>query len=400
MHILYHHRTAGDRVELVHIMGMVRALRQMGHTVDICSPPGCDPERTAPNRKGSARRNGTLRTRLKRFARRAPPILFEGAELSYNLYSLAQMTRLFRRRRPDLLYERATANSIAPTLLARRWGVPIVQEVNVTADVGRLRPLVLGDLTRRIERWVGRRADLVVTVSEEFRRRLAASGYPAERALICQNAADPDVFGPDAVEPAQRPPNVPSDAVLVGYVGAFVPWHRPDLLVEAARRLASGYPEARWLLVGDGVARPRIEELLGRWGLTDRFWMPGAVPHRAVPSYLAAMDAAVLPDSNQFGSPMKLFEYMSMARAVVAPRVPAVCEVLNDEEQGLLFEPGGVSSLCAALERVLGDAPLRERLGRSARRHVLRNYTWRRNAERVLSALGLAPERRMEGNRE
>jgi hypothetical protein len=47
MHILYHHRTAGDRVEAVHILGIVRALRAMGHTVEISSPPGCDPERKA-----------------------------------------------------------------------------------------------------------------------------------------------------------------------------------------------------------------------------------------------------------------------------------------------------------------------------------------------------------------
>ncbi len=398
MHVLYHHRTAGDRVELVHIMGMVGALRRMGHTVDICSPPGCDPERGPAPRSSPAGSNGTLRAALKRFARQAPLVLFEAAELAYNLYSLAEMSRLARRRMPDLIYERATANSIAPTLMARRWGVPIVQEVNVTADVGRLRPLVLGDLTRRLERWVGRRADLLVTVSEEFRRRLVASGYPAEWAMVCQNAADPAEFDPAGVRPAQPPPNVPPDAVVAGYVGAFVPWHRLDLLVEAAGRLAPRHPQARWLLVGEGVERPRIEELLGRWDLWDRFWLPGAVAHGAVPSYLAAMHVAVLPDSNQFGSPMKLFEYMSMGRAVVAPRVPAVCEVLADGQQGLLFRPGDCRSLCRALECVLDDPELRERLGRNARRHVLRNFTWQRNAERVLSTLGRRVGHRTEGH--
>ena len=133
MHILYHHRTAGDRVEAVHIMGMVRALREMGHTVVICSPPGCDPERkqaaegrAEPAVERRAPVEGPLRRVLKRFARKAPPLLFELFELAYNVRSLAAMLRLARERRPDLIYERTTANSIAPTYLARRWRIPII----------------------------------------------------------------------------------------------------------------------------------------------------------------------------------------------------------------------------------------------------------------------------------
>jgi glycosyltransferase involved in cell wall biosynthesis len=383
MHVLYHHRTSGDGVEGVHIMGIVRALRELGCTVDIASPPGCSPE----NRKATEAQGGGLRRRLKRFARRAPPVLFELAELAYNACALAQMLRLARHRRPDLIYERTTSNSVAPTLLAGWLGVPIVQEVNVTAQAGRFRKLVLRRLTLAIERWVARRAALVVTVSHAFKAMLVRAHWPADRIIVCPNAISPDEFAPDAVEPAARPPHVQPDDLVVGYVGSFLPYHGLDVLVDIARQMAAGRPRVCWLLVGDGVERRRLEGLIDRHGLRSRFWLPGKVPHEDVPRYVAAMDVAVLPHSAAFNSPMKLFEYMGMARAIAAPRVPAIEEVLTDGKNGLLFQPGEADSCRQALERLVGDSALRARLGGNARECVLANHTWPRNGRRLLRAV-------------
>jgi glycosyltransferase involved in cell wall biosynthesis len=390
VHILYHHRTAGDRVEAVHILGMVRALRAMGHTVEISSPPGCDPERkaTGPERPDApAPQEGTLRSRLKRFARKAPLWVFEIAELGYNVYSFGDLLRRrFAAGRPDLILERTTSNSFAPTWLARRWKAPIVQEVNVTTRIGRLRPLVLRGTTERIERWVARRATLIVTVSRAFERLLTADGFPAEKMLVCQNAIDPAEFDPETVKPLARPAGM-EEAFIAGYVGAFVPWHRVDLLVESARALAPRYPRLRWLLVGDGVERPRIEKLLADAGLTEKFWLAGAVRHSLIPSYLLAMDAAVMPHSNRFGSPMKLFEYMAMGRPVVMPDVPPIAEVIEDGVNGMLFRAEDAAALSGALARLVEDAALRRRLGARARQDALERHTWEANARRVLEAV-------------
>ncbi len=401
MHVLYHHRTAGDRVETVHIMGMVRALRDMGHTVEISSPPGCDPER--PPAPGGAdagdRSEGLLRGALKRLARKAPPVVFELAELAYNAYSLVAMWRCARRRGPDMIYERTTSNSVTPTLLSRLWKVPVVQEVNVTADIGRLRPLVLETLTKALERWMVRRTDLFVTVSETFKAMLVERGWPAERILVCQNAIDPGAFDPSQIMAANGSAAFGDGAVVVGYVGAFVPWHRTDMLVDAARELSADHPGARWLLVGDGVEKPLVEAKIERYGLADRFSLPGAVPHERVPCYLKDMDVAVMPHSNTFGSPMKLFEYMAMAKAVVVPRVPAIEEVVTHGETGMLFDPGDQASLTETIGRLIEDSEIRSNMGQKARELVLCEHTWRRNAERVLERLDieLTPGGRRDG---
>jgi glycosyltransferase involved in cell wall biosynthesis len=99
------------------------------------------------------------------------------------------------------------------------------------------------------------------------------------------------------------------------------------------------------------------------------------------------MDVAVLPNSEAFNSPMKLFEYMSMAKPVIAPRVPAIEEVICDGENGLLFEPGDLAGFCDAVGRLHDDAGLRRRVGRNARECVLSNHTWEGNARRMLQTI-------------
>ena len=99
------------------------------------------------------------------------------------------------------------------------------------------------------------------------------------------------------------------------------------------------------------------------------------------------MDYAFLPDSNEYGSPMKLFELMAMGVAVVAPDYDPVAEVIADGATGWLFPR---KRLDACVDRVLAlaDNPgERERVGAAARAYIERERRWRNNAEQLLSLL-------------
>ena len=90
----------------------------------------------------------------------------------------------------------------------------------------------------------------------------------------------------------------------------------------------------------------------------ERFIKPfaGEVPHAAIPAHIAAMDVAVIPMAADYGSPTKTFEYMAMGRAVLAPAVPALREVLEDGRTARLTRPGSVGELAGAM-RELADDP-------------------------------------------
>jgi len=385
MKILYHYRTRGIGAEAVHIAGIATAFERLGHQVDFSSPTGIDPrEAVRAPRPDTARRRGLFDA----IAHYCPGFVFELFELAYNVVAWARNRRLLRRGGYALIYERHAFFLFTTALLAQRQRVPLVIEVNELVGDERVRaqPL-LAPLVRACDRFVFRRASLIVVVAPHLKRRLEARGVNGARILVLCNGVDEEAFAqPAPGEPVRRRYEV-GDSVLLGFVGGLSAWHRLDLLFEVFARLRRRDLDVRLMIVGDGVEREALVELARRLGVLDRTQFVGRVSHADIPSHLAAMDIGVVPHSNEYRSPIKLFEYMGQGRAVVAPRTEPIAEVVQDGVNGLLFEPGQADGLCQALERLTKDASLRSRLGAQARQDVLRKHTWTQNARAVLGRL-------------
>jgi glycosyltransferase involved in cell wall biosynthesis len=99
------------------------------------------------------------------------------------------------------------------------------------------------------------------------------------------------------------------------------------------------------------------------------------------------MDACVVPHSNDYRSPIKLFEYMAQERPVLAPRTEPIESLLEEGREALLFIPLDVQSLRSALRKLLGSSELRQSLGRSARRLVEERHTWEKNARAIMARI-------------
>lgn len=389
MKILYHHRTRGRDVEGVHIRGIVQALRALGHDVSVMSFPGADPEHAPMAAEPQA--SGVL----ARWVTRLPGVLFEAMELLYNAVTLLRLCHAWRRgRAPALVYERYSLFLFATVWLAHRRGVPIVLEVNDSALVERVRPLRMQRVARAIERWCFRRATGLVFISTYFRNR-ATDAY---------GALAPSVVSPNAVTlPAFDPTRFDRDAlrtqrglrgrIVCGHVGAFAHWHGVDAFVDAISQRLAQVPDLALVFVGDGKTLPAIRELIARRGLADRVLLPGRVPHDEVASWIACMDYAVLPNSNHYGSPMKLFELMSMGVAVVAPDYDPVTEVIADGRTGWVFPRGDHAACVAKVLELAADPVQRQRVGAAARDYIARERQWRNNAEQLLTLVpqGVAP---------
>jgi glycosyltransferase involved in cell wall biosynthesis len=112
-----------------------------------------------------------------------------------------------------------------------------------------------------------------------------------------------------------------------------------------------------------------------------------------VPGFLDACDILVSPHvrgpdgSDFFGSPTKLFEYMAMARPVIASRLGQPADIIKDGQTGILVESGNAEDLAHAIKRLSRDEALRARLGTAAREAVAAQYTWRHNAGRVFQTI-------------
>ena len=369
----------------MHIQGVVRALTLLGHEVCVVGPPGvpadasCDASQT-PRRAAWARI-------WQQISGAAPEWLFEMLECAYGGYCFVVLSRAVRKHRPHLIYDRYSLFNFGPTAVAGSYGVDLVTEFNDATVIRRSRPLLFERLARRIEKTTLRRSTLVVTVSERLGELLVSTHDLPDRAfVVTPNAVDPQRFAIADGSEMRRCLGLERKAVI-GVVGSFVAWHGLDYLVRSVARLLDQRPDCRVLLVGDGPVRRGIEALIERCGLEGKVSFTGFVAPEEVPKYIACMDVCVMPDSNEHGSPMKIFEYMAMSKAVVAPAYPPIERVIEHGGNGILFRPRDEAALGRAISSLLDDPELRRRLGHQARLDVLENHTWQKNVETLLAAL-------------
>ena len=382
MNVLFHHRTRGRDVEGVHIRGVVGALRDLGHAVDVVAPPGVAVTHAAPA-ANVAKKKSALNWSL--LSSRLPESAFEAIELAYNAYALVALGQRLLRRKYELVYDRYALFSTAGVLAARARGVPLILEVNDSALVDRIRPLALRAAARRVERFIWKAADAVVTISSYFRDLIIEAGVDPARVHVVANAVDDVAFAALPDDGAVTKRLGLEDHVVIGYVGAINHWRRLDLLIDAFAALSSRHPHARLLVIGEGADRVAIEADVQRRALGDRVRFVGQVAHAEILSWLAAIDVAVIPHSNDYGSPMKLFEYMAAGKAVVAPWLPPIVSIVGDDDGGVLFAPLDRTALTDVLDKLLDDPARRASIGARAREKVMSSYIWRAHAEAILA---------------
>jgi glycosyltransferase involved in cell wall biosynthesis len=386
MRILYHHRTQGEEPESIHIGSIVTALRELGHEVRIVGPVDIDhPAGDAGAQPPGAGRRPSLLARIKRAVPRA---VFELLQVAYNVVAWRRLDRAIAQFRPDMVYERYALFGFAGVMLARRRGVPLVLEVNT--PYAQAWAKYYGLTLQRFARWLERRtlcaAPQVVTVTHVQAQLLGKIGVPPGRITVSHNAIDAawcDAAG--RADPGLRG-RLGLSGVVVGFVGTMNRWQGIPKFGSVIASVLERHPDASFLFVGDGEFRRPLEDICREQGTLHKVVFAGRQPHAKIPAFVAAMDIAVLLDSNAYGSPMKIFEYWGMGKPVVAPAVAPVVEVLAGGETGLLIEPGNASQLAERIVELARDPALRARLGAAGRAHVLAHHTWRNNAEQILAA--------------
>ena len=279
-----------------------------------------------------------------------------------------------------------------PLMYSRDW--PLLWPVVVGP---RRPPLVIweahdlpqGRLARRALRRLLPRLDGVVSISHGLARELAGwGGDDSPPVLVAPDGVDLERFTPalSAAE-ARRRIGLPVDRQIVLYAGHLYRWKGVDTLARAAARLPA---TAQVVIVGGTPAdRTRFAGWLCREGLTERVYLAGYVPPTQVPTYLAAADVLVLPNSGSvpiahtYTSPLKLFEYMAAVRPIVASDLPALREVLAHDKIAWLVPADSPPALAAGIIAILKDPARGQRLAAAAAAAV-RRYTWDERAACVL----------------
>jgi glycosyltransferase involved in cell wall biosynthesis len=231
------------------------------------------------------------------------------------------------------------------------------------------------------------RADLVLVPTETARAHLKARGL-GERVEVVPPGVDVDHFD------WEPPPNPAEPFARVLFAGQIAAGRGVRLLATAIGLLRQRRP-LRLMLAGavDETFRPLYEQSLVDTGLPHHeIEALGPIDHDDIPRVIAQATVCVAPGTPDqlarplAGFPTKLLEYMACRRAVVAPRVPSVQEVLEDGQDGLLFDPGSAEDLARAVGQLLDDTELRDALAESGYRRVRSAYPASATRRRVLES--------------
>ena len=274
---------------------------------------------------------------------------------------------------------RAIAADVRPD-----WVVsPDVQTLLLSASILRIRrALFLHAAPERLMRHAlaGRFVD------RHLDRILCCSRFIAERARLTPVDAGKLAIVPNGVPLPARRPFVDRRPVRLGIVGRVVEQKQHGVLLEACVLLQRWLPGAfRLDIVGvkDGPFAAALDSRIAALGLGDVVRWTGFVGDRD--RLYGELDILVAPAVDEpFG--LTVPEAGSHGLPVVAARSGAFPELIEEERTGLLFEPGDAAALAQALERLIGDAAMRRRLGEAARAHVGGRFTIDNMTERFLSA--------------
>jgi len=376
--ILYHHRTRSKDGQYVHISELIGALRGLGHEVMVVAPAAMEHAKFGDD--------AGLVALLKRYV---PHFAYELMEFAYAFVAYFRLRRAALAFRPDCLYERYSLFLPAGVWIKKTFGLPMLLEVN--GPLYEERDKYEGGISlRRLARWsqhyVWRSADFVLPVTGVLADIVQAAGVPKERVYVIPNGIDPERFGNNSLSTQAAKAKLGlGDRLVLGFTGFVREWHGLDRVVDLVAERGNKDSGLHLLIVGDGPARETLQARARERGIVDRVTVTGVVDRDRVPDYVAAFDVALQPAVVPFASPLKLFEYLAMGRAVVAPAMPNILEVLTDGENAVLFDPDSPDGMPRAIERILNDSELRRRVAGGARGTIeRRKLTWHNNAQRVV----------------
>ncbi len=305
--------------------------------------------------------------RVIEFPKRGSLISFRSAR------QFLRLARFIRREKFEVVHSHDLWANLVAVPAARLARAPVI--ISSQRDLAHLawytpsRTKVIRRIHRMATRVIANSAAVADMLVNEFR-------IPADRVRVMRNGVDLSRFkkrtGPRAAPLDQLDPDA-KILLTVANMHSAVKGHYD--LIEAARNICPVFPGVRFVLAGDGVERPKIEEAVRSAGMEKNFIFLG---QRAdVPELLASADIFVLP-SRAEGLPNAALEAMAAGLPVVATRVGGIPEIIENGVSGLLVPPQDSASLARALLRVLGDPEFAARLAAASLERACSEFSFER----------------------
>jgi glycosyltransferase involved in cell wall biosynthesis len=292
-----------------------------------------------------------------------------------DLLAWLRLVKMFRAAPPRIVHTHSGKAGLLARLAARRAGVPIIIHTVHGPSFGPFQGPLANLVFRASERCAAKVTTHFITVADAMTRQYLAAGVGRADQFT-------RIFSGFALGPflAARPDppwrarlGLGPDDFVVGKIARLFKLKGHDDLIDAAPELLRRHPRTKFLLVGDGAWRARLQERARAAGLEKNVIFAGLVPPAEIPRYLGVMDV-VAHLSRREGLPRALSQALAAGRPVVAYDSDGANEVCISGQTGFLIPVGDVKSLAGRLAQLAEDADLRQRLGRRGQEFVRENF--------------------------
>ncbi|KKT29480.1 hypothetical protein A3G55_00755 [Candidatus Giovannonibacteria bacterium RIFCSPLOWO2_12_FULL_44_25] len=223
---------------------------------------------------------------------------------------------------------------------------------------------------------IWKKAKALLVLTSFIKNKLVKFGVPENKILILPDAVDLDQFQiQNSKFEIREKLDLPQDKKIAVYTGQLFEWKGAGTFIEAARLLK----DIDFCMVGGSM--------VGELPYSNLHFV-GQKPHSEIPLWLKAADVLVLPNkkgfkiSEEYTSPLKLFEYMASGRPIVASDLPSLREILTEKE-AVFFKPNDPADSARAIKEVLSNPQLASEISQNALQKV-QNHTWQNRAKRAI----------------
>ena len=367
----------------VHVEQLAEALRKHGHHVDVYYLNRF----TSVEQSVQSKTRALLKKKLWRYLNQLNALIS-------NVRYFIKEWKIISGDTPDVILLRYNFLNFSLPVIARLKRIPLVLEVNAPMAYENKKfsehavklPLI-PEFVEWLNLYLSQR---IIVVSSQLKEYYRPWRIDKEKFVVIPNGANIKKFNPNVTAERILNKYQLKDKVVLGFAGSFHYWHGLENLMNFIQSILKKYPQVAFLLVGEGPLKNDLEQALAQNDSKDKVIFSGYVSYNEMPEYLVAMDIVFAPYPNMdffYYSPLKLYEYLSAGRAVVASRIGQIGEVLVDQQNGMLFAPGDYQEMLAKTIQLLEDPELRRKISQNGRKLAEEKYNWENSAKSVMDTL-------------
>ena len=317
------------------------------------------------------------------------PILNKPIFLSIS-YQWALFFNLFYyccKARPDALYARLDMFTFSPLIISKLFRIPYFVEINgvMLEEMKLSNSFKLNVCIAKIsEKLNYKRAKRIIAVTQAIKKAIKKKyDIPDEKVVVIENGANTDLFKPMNPQKTMKELNLNENCNYVCFSGSFARWHGLEDLVKSAPLVLKEVENTKFILVGDGLMKKKIVQMVNDLNLTDSFIFINRVPYEEVAKYVNIFDVCVILKKRDIpGCPLKLYEYMACGKPVIATNTEDF-RVLEEYNAGILVDPEKTEEVADAITTLLKNKDLREEMGKNGRKYATENRSWEAVAREV-----------------